>query len=561
MANKNLASASAALQQKAPSEGQFKLDDWTRLERFIILGTDGGRATEGAALTLASSKVLERCIHVDGNRTVETAVHISELGRAPKNEVALFVVAAAAATGDDKTRSLAYANLSKVARTGTHLFQFAEMFKALKGGSKDNKPKFTAGRGIRNAFADWYLDKDIQKVAYQILKYQNRNGWSHADILRIAHAGSRNAHKDPRLTKEMSNIFKFIVDGELHGNSKAPEIIQGYLEAKTETDPKKLVALIEKYGLTREMIPTEALKNVAVWEALLQKMPMTAMVRNLGKMTSIKLIEKGSEAEKLVVKRLNDEEYLKKSKIHPIQVLMAFKTYEKGQGIKGKLTWDPTAAVKKALDEAFYKAFINAPKTDKRYYIGIDCSGSMGSPFVTGGALKSIEAATAMALVTLHAEEKVHIAGYASGGTSHYAHRGSGMKELGISRRMHVTTACEKALALNWGSTDCGMPYKDALARGEDYDVFINITDNDTNSGGSPHQTLREYRQKTGVAAKQIVIATYNSPFTIADPDDAGSLDLAGFDAASPAIVADFATDGKVRAKEEVESTVEEGEE
>jgi hypothetical protein len=46
------------------------------------------------------------------------------------------------------------------------------------------------------------------------------------------------------------------------------------------------VKLITDFDLPREAIPTQWLNEVAVWDALLQRMPMTAMVRNLGKMTS-----------------------------------------------------------------------------------------------------------------------------------------------------------------------------------------------------------------------------------------------------------------------------------
>jgi 60 kDa SS-A/Ro ribonucleoprotein len=54
---------------------------------------------------------------------------------------------------------------------------------------------------------------------------------------------------------------------------------------------------------------------------------------------------------------------------------------------------------------------------------------------------------------------------------------------------------------------------------------------------------LRQYRDKTGIKAKLVVMAMTASPFTIADPSDAGMLDVVGFDTTVPAVVSDFARD------------------
>ncbi len=55
-----------------------------------------------------------------------------------------------------------------------------------------------------------------------------------------------------------------------------------------------------------------------------------------------------------------------------------------------------------------------------------------------------------------------------------------------------------------------------------------------------PVQALREYREKTGIAAKLVVVGMVSNGFSIADPDDGGMLDVVGFDAAAPAVNADF---------------------
>ena len=86
-------------------------------------------------------------------------------------------------------------------------------------------------------------------------------------------------------------------------------------------------------------------------------MPMTAMIRNLGKMSSIGLLKPLSEQAKLVCQRLKDEQLLKKARIHPFNVLVALQTYKQGHGAKGSLSWEVNQTIVGALNDAFYKSF------------------------------------------------------------------------------------------------------------------------------------------------------------------------------------------------------------
>ena len=150
--NKNKTPQSAPIpgtSQVANSDGgfAFAVDDWARLDRFLILGAEGGSyyASE-RKLTRENAQAVLRCLQLDGRRAVERIVAISDEGRAPKNEPALFALALAAKLGDVDTRRAAFAALPRVARIGTHLFHFAEYVKALGGW----------GRGTMRAFARWY---------------------------------------------------------------------------------------------------------------------------------------------------------------------------------------------------------------------------------------------------------------------------------------------------------------------------------------------------------------------------------------------------------------------
>ena len=75
-------------------------------------------------------------------------------------------------------------------------------------------------------------------------------------------------------------------------------------------------------------------------------------------------------------------------------------------------------------------------------------------------------------------------------------------------------------------------------------DVFVVYTDSETWHGEiHPVQALRQYRERTGIPAKLIVVGMVSNGFSIADPDDAGMLDVVGFDTSVPQLMSQFATD------------------
>src|SRR6476660_2515346 len=86
----------------------YAVDDWTRLRRFLILGSEGGSfyATQGT-LTRENATATWACVERDGARAVKEIVTISKEGRAASNEAAIFALAMAASATEDETRRLA----------------------------------------------------------------------------------------------------------------------------------------------------------------------------------------------------------------------------------------------------------------------------------------------------------------------------------------------------------------------------------------------------------------------------------------------------------------------
>lgn len=494
----------------------FQLDAEARLRRFLILGSDGATYyTSAADLTKENAAVVLDMARTDTRRLVDVLLEVSEAGRAPKQNPTLFALAAAASVGDDDGRKYALDALLRIARTGGHLFLFARYIEQFRGW----------GRGLRRAVSRWYTDKDLDALAYQLVKYRQREGWSHRDLLRLSH---------PK-TGEPSRKALFDWAAGRDAGDDAPNLVQSFLAAQNGP-PKTWIAGVRE-GLSWEMLPDVALGETKVWEALVERgMPMTALVRQLPRLTRLG-VARSHRAQ--IVRQLASSEALQKARVHPINILVALRTYASGQSARGESTWTPDRAIIDALDSAFYSSFQYVEPAGKRTLLALDVSGSMTSP-ISNLPLSCREASAAMAMVTARTESDYDVVGFTGGG-GWYGRGDTALTPLSISPRQRLDDVVQAVSALPFGRTDCALPITEALKHGQEYDTFLVYTDNETWAGSiHPHQALQEYRRQTGINAKLVVVGMTSTGFSIADPSDPGMLDVVGFDSAAPSLIADF---------------------
>ena len=505
----------------ANSEGGyvFKTDPFTQLERFLILGITGGTFYVGERdLAKQNLKGIEDLINTSGLDVVQFVVYISTTGRAMSNDPALFVLAMCSAAKDVSVRRCALANLPQVARYGTDFFSFIEYAKHLRG----------RGRLFNKALKDWYLEKTSDKLAYQLVKYQQRNGWSHKDVLRLCKPSTDDISKDWALgwaTGKMTYANgEFFKDGKHDTCDKFNlRSIEGFERCKEAVEEGHVRFCINEYGLTREMIPTKWLSNARVWEALLPNTPFNALVRNLGVMSSCGLLTPLSKASRYVAARLSDPNEVSRSRIHPMSIIKALLTYKMGHGVKGSLTWEVNTQIVTALEEAFYMSFENVEPTHKNILIGVDVSGSMGWENLGGiiGFTPAM-ASTIMAMVIARREPNHHIVCFSSG-----------VSDLGITKHTSLAEACRITGSKTFGSTNIPAVIDYARTHKIDVDAYVVLTDNETYMGGHVCEKLKGDE-------KFITCAMEANEFTVADPNNANMLDIVGFDTATPQLISEF---------------------
>lgn len=499
----------ADMSENAAGGFAFEVSDWTRLRRFLILGTDVGTYYANArTLTVDNAQVVVRCLSEDGIRTVNEIVDVSRSGIAPKNDAAILALALASKLGDDETRKHALTQMPSVCRTGTHLFEFAA-FVELAGGW---------GRGTRTAVGKWYVDKQPDDLAYQLVKYRQREGWTHADLLRLSH---------PKPTAATTDLLAFAANKPTE--AVLPSVVEGYRKARVAASPEESALLIREYQLPRECVRTEHLGEPEVLSALLDSMPLTAMIRSLGVLSAAGVVAPFSEGTKKVVGELANADRLKRSRVHPIVLFLALMTYASGRGVKGRGTWTPVQQVVDALDDAFYSSLENVRPIGKRVLLAIDVSGSMRQ-VVTGAPFSAASAAAAMALIVARTEPDHQFVGI-----------NTKPVELRISPGMRldaVTKVVEDAIG---GGTDLSVPARWLSRERIDVDAIVTLTDSETWAGRQhPAQALASYRNEMDHDVRNVVAAMTSTAHSIGDTGDPLTLQCVGLDSSLPEIIRGF---------------------
>lgn len=538
----------------------FKAGDPERLRRFLILGTDASTFyTSAKDLTQDNAQVLFRMIEHEPAETLRIVVDVSTSGRAPQAKFAIFALAALAGLGDAETKASALGVLSQVCRTGTHLYLFNKYVEQFRG----------RGRGLNSAIARWYVDRPVGKLAYQLAKYRAREDWSHRDVLRKVRP--RNVSDPARRVAINWAVGKGLNDYDsrvdtrgwkpgdppvvarpkldrvdLSGSFTDLAVIADFEDAMKATTAAEWIRIINRgNGISWEMLPDAAMNVPEVWEALISNnnVGVEAMIRQLPRLTNLGLCD--GEMGNVIVSKITDAEVLKRARMHPIKVLVAMRTYAQGNNDFGTV-WPVVSKIADGLSDAFPLSYGAVEPSGVRILYGVDTSGSMRSGYVRTGEKRKrrgsygeewvtlpitpAEAAGALTLVGAATEPNVFTVGFTTGAW-----------RLDISPRRRLDDVLKYLRDQPNGGTDVSMPIRFAILDSLQVDTFVLLTDGETWAGRvHPFQALEMYRQKSGIAAKLVTVAMTPNGYTINNPEDAGSLNVVGFDTSVPQMISDF---------------------
>lgn len=484
----------------------FEVTPQDRLERFILIGSEEGTYyVNEQKLTQENAESIVEYIKSNGLKVVETVRDFAVNGRAPKADAGLFVLALATTFGNEETKCAAYGVIAQVARTSTQLFTLLANIQNLRGWS----------RGLRSGVAKFYTSKTPEQVAYQLVKYRNRAGFTHKDALRLSHPKTTNS--------ELNALFSYAVGKTTDVGNGNPLVAAFENAAKTDNE-KELVGLIREFRLTHEMIPNESLNKTEVLKALLENMPLTALIRNLNRFSYNGLTDSNNETVKKIVSKLTNKENVKKSGIHPLNVVNSMLTYASGTGTRGDKTWTPNQNIVDALSTTYDYALEGIEATGKNILVAVDISGSMQHA-VNGMQMSASQIANVLAVTILKSEPNAELVWF-----------DTGLKAPTIGRRTSIDEVLRRSP--NGGGTDCAQAFVHALTTKTKYDAILILTDSETWAGNRHGlELLNQYRSSVNPNVKVVEVAMVANPSTTLPVDDKNVLRVVGFDASVTEVI------------------------
>lgn len=544
-------------------------------------------------LTVENLVCLERIIANGTEATrevIDFLQDVSNRNRAGKLSQMLFSLAYISKLGDAVSKKYLYSILDQFIKTASHLFEYIEYSKQI---SKEKLNSVGFGRLHRNFILQWYNSKTPQELAYQVLKYRCRNNWNHKDLFRLVHIVPKSiehnllykyvirneapdidqtvvevskdgtilnlnstientlTHLNSKMTSDavfdLQKVIHYSFKDEANKDTKSfgftvkdrlfevkvREGISSYIANFTilqkTTSEITAASLIRDFKFTHEFVPTNLLNSKIVWQALLESMPVTALVRNLNKLTSIGIFDNDTNYTNLVCKKLTDVTILKKSMIHPLRIITGMLQYSKGRGNLGKLSWSPNQKIIDALNDAYYKSFEYTEPTNKTFFIALDVSGSMEFNNCVGANFTPREGSAALALCLMKLENNCILKGFSTN-----------LCDVPISPSRRLDDNIKTISKINMGATNLVLPIEYAITNKIKVDCFVCLSDNETNMGAHLSPTLRKYRNSINKDAKYVNIQMSATQFSCADPGDINCLELAGFDAGFLSLISEF---------------------
>lgn len=487
----------------------FDLGIWGMLRRCLLIGTaQSTYYADKHELTDDFIHVIQQCVHENPQRTAEEILYASD-GRSINNSAPILALVLLS-MGETQTAKQAFVELfPQVVRTGSHFYEWLNYTKSLRG----------FGKIIRQCGTAWLSNPDAKALAYQLLKYQQRHGFTHRDALRLFHVKP--------ISEDHQALYHWVTQGWETLPETAPDALrQIWWYERVKRQPEATYEAITQGRLTHEMIAPIGQMDQRAWQLLLEGMPMGALLRNLGSLTALGVLAAHkSKNLKRVAAMLTNKQRLRKARIHPIDVLKALKTYASGGQVgRSRKTWTPIARVTDMLETALELSFETVAPTGKVFMHAIDVSGSMSYYTVGSVGLSCCEIATAMALATAKAEQNYAIRGFSTQ-----------FRDLGITARDSFRDALKKATDNNFGGTNAAVAYEWAIQHRFYADVFCFWTDSESYAGRQhPSQALAEYRRLVNPKAKAVYVTLAPCQLSLVDPSDLLSWDFGGFDPAAP---------------------------
>lgn len=437
-----------------------------------------------------------------------------------------------------KLRKYAYIAFKTVCKSSENLFLFVKFASDLAA------PHKGWGHGWRQVVNNWYLKQNPLELAKNVTRHRGRHFWTHRDIIKLSHPRSLDIAKQAVLKYIMAGLE---VARNEFGDKPDAQPVLNYLQAvedfKHTKEEDQAARLLEMHDLTLEHIPMHLIKSKEVWAALVPRLPLDVLLRNIKRLARMHFLRNNHIVTTRVLQTLQDQTAIAECNLHPAQVLITlrnfmlsssrFKYVETDASKPLKPLPPPNPKIIEALTQLLESSFKLLVPTGMRYLVVVDTRASMlqGKCWQCS-SVPPLLAATLLTMSLVKVERDVTVMAFGIGA----------IVPVELTKEMSLQQAHDKLKEIPSTTMELSQPLTWATTSVKKVDVFIIITDNHLRGVNSkPCDALKEYRSVVDMPnTKFVTVALATQDFKVAHPDDPGMLDIAGFDGKVPRVIEAF---------------------
>jgi 60 kDa SS-A/Ro ribonucleoprotein len=503
MANKNLfQTVRGIFTPKADTVNEaggtaYKLTPKAALAQYAATGCFSNTFYADAGEQL--DKVLALTKELDAEFVAKVAVYAREKGFMKDMPALLTAILSS------KDKTLFEKIFPRVIDNGKMLRNFVQIMRSGAVGRK------SLGSLPKRMVREWFESRKAETVFKQSVGQTP----SFADILKMVHPKPADAEREA--------LYGWFIGREIDAD-KLPEIVQKFEKFKTGDSIE--VPNVPFQMLTALPISTREWTEIArhaPWQ--MTRMNLNTFQRH-GVFADAEMVE-------IIANRLRDAEAIRKARVFPYQLLVAFAAAKQNAGIPRQIT--------EALQDAMEIATENVPEINGKVYVFPDISGSMHSS-VTGyrkgvtSAVRCLDVAALVAAAILRKNPSAEVIPFSDT-----------IVRADLNPRDSVMTNAQKLAALPSGGTNCSAPLVSLNAKRAKGDLVIYVSDNeswiDTNrSWNSGTQTMKQWNEfKTRNADAKLVCIDIQPYDHTQAQERADILNVGGFSDQVFTLVSEFA--------------------
>lgn len=237
-------------------------------------------------------------------------------------ETIAFALSKCLLLGSPPVREAAYKAASEVCSTPEHLMLFNKFTRFLKTGN---------GRGWCKNVKDWYLSKEPMELAKEMTRVRARHGRSHKTLLRKSHV------KIPDGDHARDAVVKYAIFGlkraknllgEAEGTKEIFDYIQVVEDMRHCEDPVAAGVIAAQHKFTLDHVPGHLLTSQDVWNAIMPQFKLEELLYHIQRIHNMGFLTSDSTTTAILVSLLNNQDFIKKSKVTPLAVYITLCNYK-----------------------------------------------------------------------------------------------------------------------------------------------------------------------------------------------------------------------------------------